>query len=54
MRLTLRSTWAAVRYVLEGSVFALIGLQLWAIVTAPDVRLRATSSAGARSRCSPR
>ncbi len=39
VRLTLRSTWAAVRYVLEGSVFALIGLQLWAIVTAPDVRL---------------
>ncbi len=37
VRLTLRSTWAAVRYVLEGSVFALIGLQLWAIVTEPDV-----------------
>ena len=35
MRLTLRSTWATVRYVLEGAVFALIGLQLWAIVTAP-------------------
>ena len=25
------------QYVLEGAVFALIGLQLWAIVTAPDI-----------------
>jgi monovalent cation/hydrogen antiporter len=37
VRLTLRATWAAIQYVLEGAVFALIGLQLWAIVTAPDI-----------------
>ena len=37
VRLTLRETWKSVQYVLEGSVFALIGLQLWAIVTAPDI-----------------
>ena len=37
VRLTMRATWNALQYVLEGSVFALIGLQLWAIVTAPDI-----------------
>lgn len=37
VRLTDGATWNAVRYVLEGSVFALIGLQLWDIVTAPDI-----------------
>jgi Na+/H+ antiporter len=37
VRLTLRETWKSIQYVLEGSVFALIGLQLWAIVTAPDI-----------------
>jgi len=37
VRLTDGATWNALRYVLEGSVFALIGLQLWAIVTAPDI-----------------
>jgi len=37
VRLTLGATWKALQYVLEGSVFALIGLQLWAIVTAPDI-----------------
>lgn len=37
VRLTLRATWAAIQYVLEGAVFALIGLQLWSIVTAPDI-----------------
>ena len=37
VRLTLRETWNSIQYVLEGSVFALIGLQLWAIVTAPDI-----------------
>jgi monovalent cation/hydrogen antiporter len=38
VRMTLRVTWATVRYMLEGTVFALIGLQLWAIITAPDVQ----------------
>ena len=37
VRLTVGATWKALQYVLEGSVFALIGLQLWAIVTAPDI-----------------
>lgn len=37
VRLNDGATWNALRYVLEGSVFALIGLQLWAIVTAPDI-----------------
>lgn len=37
VRLTLRATWSTIQYVLEGTVFALIGLQLWAIVTAPDI-----------------
>ncbi len=37
VRLTLRATWSSIQYVLEGSVFALIGLQLWGIVTAPDI-----------------
>ncbi len=37
VRLTVGATWRALQYVLEGSVFALIGLQLWAIVTAPDI-----------------
>lgn len=37
VRLTLGATWKAPQYVLEGAVFALIGLQLWAIVTAPDI-----------------
>jgi CPA1 family monovalent cation:H+ antiporter len=37
VRLTLGATWKALQYVLEGAVFALIGLQLWAIVTAPDI-----------------
>lgn len=40
VRLTLRATWASIQYVLEGSVFALIGLQLWGIVTAPDIGRR--------------
>ena len=40
VRLTLRATWGAIQYVLEGSVFALIGLQLWGIVTAPDIGRR--------------
>jgi Na+/H+ antiporter len=40
VRLTLRATWSTVQYVLEGIVFALIGLQLWAIVTAPDIGRR--------------
>ena len=40
VRLTLRATWSAIQYVLEGSVFALIGLQLWSIVTAPDIGRR--------------
>jgi CPA1 family monovalent cation:H+ antiporter len=40
VRLTLRATWASIQYVLEGSVFALIGLQLWTIVTAPDIGRR--------------
>ncbi len=40
VRLTLRATWASLQYVLEGSVFALIGLQLWTIVTAPDIGRR--------------
>ncbi len=40
VRLTLRATWASIQYVLEGSVFALIGLQLWSIVTAPDIGRR--------------
>lgn len=37
VRLTDGATWHALQYVLEGTVFALIGLQLWAIVTAPDI-----------------
>ena len=37
VRLTMRATWNALQYVLEGAVFALIGLQLWGIVTAPDI-----------------
>ncbi len=37
VRLTLTATWSTVQYILEGTVFALIGLQLWAIVTAPDI-----------------
>jgi CPA1 family monovalent cation:H+ antiporter len=40
VRLTLTATWSTVQYVLEGTVFALIGLQLWAIVTAPDIGRR--------------
>ena len=32
VRLTEGATWSSLRYVLEGSVFALIGLQLWQIV----------------------
>lgn len=40
VRLTLRATWSTIQYVLEGTVFALIGLQLWAIVTAPDIGRR--------------
>jgi CPA1 family monovalent cation:H+ antiporter len=40
VRLTLMATWSTVQYVLEGTVFALIGLQLWAIVTAPDIGRR--------------
>lgn len=37
VRLTLNATWSTVQYILEGTVFALIGLQLWGIVTAPDI-----------------
>jgi CPA1 family monovalent cation:H+ antiporter len=37
VRLTDGATWNSLQYVLEGSVFALIGLQLWDIVTAPDI-----------------
>lgn len=37
VRMTLHATWRTIQYVLEGVVFALIGLQLWGIVTAPDV-----------------
>jgi CPA1 family monovalent cation:H+ antiporter len=37
VRLTDGATWHALQYVLEGTVFALIGLQLWQIVTAPDI-----------------
>ena len=37
MRLTDGATWHALQYVLEGTVFALIGLQLWEIVNAPDI-----------------
>lgn len=40
VRLTLRATWSSIQYVLEGSVFALIGLQLWSTVTAPDIGRR--------------
>ncbi len=40
VRLTLTATWSTVQYVLEGTVFALIGLQLWAIVSAPDIGRR--------------
>lgn len=36
VRLTLGATWGTIRYVLEGAVFALIGLQLWTILTAPE------------------
>ena len=36
VRLTEAATWAALRFVLEGSVFALIGLQLRAIVASLD------------------
>src|SRR6195952_672769 len=36
VRLTETATWAALRYVLEGAVFALIGLQLRAIVESLD------------------
>ena len=40
VRLNLTATWSTVQYVLEGTVFALIGLQLWSIVTAPDIGRR--------------
>ena len=36
VRLTEQATWDALRFVVEGVVFALIGLQLWHIVTAVD------------------
>ena len=36
VRLTEQATWSALRFVVEGAVFALIGLQLWDIVTALD------------------
>lgn len=36
VRLTLGATWGTIRYVLEGAVFALIGLELWTILTAPE------------------
>jgi CPA1 family monovalent cation:H+ antiporter len=36
VRLTETATWGALRFAVEGAVFALIGLQLWAIVTAVD------------------
>ena len=36
VRLTETATWDALRFVVEGVVFALIGLQLWDIVTAVD------------------
>jgi CPA1 family monovalent cation:H+ antiporter len=36
VRLTEGATWSTLRYVLEGSVFAIIGLQLWAIVDDVD------------------
>lgn len=36
VRLTLGATWGTIRYVLEGVVFALIGLELWTILTAPE------------------
>lgn len=38
VRLTENATWAALRFVLEGAVFALIGLQLRAIVGGLDTR----------------
>lgn len=36
VRLVERSTFSALQYVLEGGVFALIGLQLWGIITSVD------------------
>jgi CPA1 family monovalent cation:H+ antiporter len=36
VRLTEQATWDALRFVVEGTVFALIGLQLWDIVAALD------------------
>jgi CPA1 family monovalent cation:H+ antiporter len=40
VRLTETATWGALRFAVEGAVFALIGLQLWGIVTAVDVSAR--------------
>ncbi len=37
VRLTETATWGALRFVVEGAVFALIGLQLWDIIAAVDV-----------------
>jgi CPA1 family monovalent cation:H+ antiporter len=37
VRLTETATWGALRFAVEGVVFALIGLQLWGIVTAVDI-----------------
>jgi len=37
VRLTEGATWSTLRYVLEGAVFAIIGLQLWEIVDDLDV-----------------
>ncbi len=37
VRLNENATWDALRFVVEGAVFSLIGLQLWSVVTAVDI-----------------
>lgn len=39
VRLTEDATWSALRFVLEGAVFALIGLQLWAVISNLDTKV---------------